>query len=91
MFYSLRPLLCAAAAMVAAAAGAATPVATGDHPAADLIIRDARVWTGNPAQPQAEAVAVLDGRITAVGSDAAVLLWRGPNTRVVDEIGRAHV
>jgi predicted amidohydrolase YtcJ len=89
MFCNLRPLLCtAAAAVVAAAAGAATPVAAGDsHPAADLIIRDARVWTVNPAQPQAEAVAILNGRITAVGSDAAVLLWRGPNTRVVDANG----
>jgi predicted amidohydrolase YtcJ len=91
MFCNLRPLLCAAA-VVAAAAGAATPVATGDsHPAADLIIRDARVWTVNPAQPQAEAVAVLNGRITAVGSDAAVLLWRGPNTRVVDANGHRLV
>ena len=91
MFCNLRPVLCAAAA-VAAAAGAATPVATGDsHPAADLIIRDARVWTVNPAQPQAEAVAVLNGRITAVGSDAAVLLWRGPNTRVVDANGHRLV
>ncbi len=89
MFCNLRPLLCTAtAALLAAAAGAATPLETGDsHPAADLIIRDARVWTVNPAQPQAEAVAVLNGRITAVGSDAAVLLWRGPNTRVVDANG----
>ncbi len=99
MFCNLRPLLgapavavvavvVAAAAAAAAAAGAATPVATGDsHPAADLIIRDARVWTVNLKQPQAEAVAVLNGRITAVGSDAAVLLWRGPNTRVVDANG----
>ena len=93
MFCNLRPLLCtAAAAVAAAAAGAATPIATGDsHPAADLIIRDARVWTVNPAQPQAEAVAVLNGRITAVGSDAAVLLWRGPNTRVVDANGHRLV
>jgi len=94
MFCNLRPLLCAAAAaaVVAVAAGAATPVASGDsHPAADLIIRDARVWTVNPAQPQAEAVAVLNGRITAVGSDAAVLLWRGPNTRVVDANGHRLV
>jgi predicted amidohydrolase YtcJ len=90
MFCNLRPVLCAAAAaaVVAAAAGAATPAETGAlHPAADLIIRDARVWTVNLKQPQAAAVAVLDGRITAVGSDAAVLLWRGPNTRVVDAKG----
>jgi predicted amidohydrolase YtcJ len=90
MFCNLRAALCvAAAAAVVAAAGAANPDAAGDsHPAADLIIHDARVWTVNAAQPQAEAVAVLNGRITAVGSDAAVLLWRGPNTRVIDAKGR---
>jgi predicted amidohydrolase YtcJ len=71
----------------AGAAAAAVPDSSDPGPAADLIIRHARIWTVNPAQPQAEAVAVLDGRITAVGSDAAVLRWRGPQTRVVDAQG----
>jgi predicted amidohydrolase YtcJ len=71
----------------AGAAAAAVPDSSDPGPAADLIIRHARIWTVNPAQPQAEAVAVLNGRITAVGSDAAVLRWRGPQTRVVDAQG----
>ena len=58
------------------------------RPAADLIIRHARVWTVNPAQPEAQAVAVLNGRITAVGSDAEVSLWQGPHTHMVDAEGR---
>ena len=95
MFYNLRPLLGAPAVAVVGRRGgrrgrgsAATPVATGDsHPAADLIIRHARIWTVNLKQPQAEAVAVLNGRIAAVGSDAAVLPGAGPNTRVVDADG----
>src|SRR5580698_8368280 len=61
--------------------------ATDSHPAADLIVHNARVWTVNPKQPQAEAVAVLNGRIVAVGAEAAVMPWRGPNTRVVDAKG----
>jgi predicted amidohydrolase YtcJ len=65
----------------------AAPASSDSHPAADLIVRHARVWTVNPAQPQAEAVAVLHGRITAVGTDAAVMAWRGPGTRVVDAGG----
>jgi hypothetical protein len=57
-------------------------------PAADLIIRHARIWTVNPAQPEAEALAVLNGRIVAVGTDAAVLKWKGTSTRVVDAGGK---
>src|ERR1700726_4996519 len=53
-------------------------------PAADLLIEHARVWSGNPAQPEAQAVAVWNGRIVAVGSDAQVSAWRGANTEVVD-------
>jgi predicted amidohydrolase YtcJ len=58
------------------------------RPAADLIVYDARIFTVNPAQPEAAAVAVLNGRIAAVGSDAAILRWRGADTRVIDAHGR---
>src|SRR6266481_4402930 len=57
-------------------------------PAADLIIQNARVWTVNPSRPEAEAVAILDDRIVAVGSRQHVDAWRGPNTRVVDAAGK---
>jgi hypothetical protein len=75
----------AAAGCVAAAMAA--PASSDSHPAADLIVRNARIWTVNPKQPQADAVAVLNGRITAVGAETAVMAWRGPNTRVVDAKG----
>ena len=45
---------------------------------ADTILVDGKVWTGNPAQPEAEAVAILDGKVAAVGSDAEVRRWAGP-------------
>jgi predicted amidohydrolase YtcJ len=54
---------------------------------ADLIVRNAHIWTVNPKQPQAEALAVLNGRFVAVGSEAAVMRWQGPHTRVVDAKG----
>src|SRR5260370_34855453 len=77
----------AATAMIAAnALGAPIPDAAraaDSRPAADLIIRHAHIWTGNPKQPDAEAVAVLNGRIAAVGSDAEVMQWQGPPTRIV--------
>jgi predicted amidohydrolase YtcJ len=57
-------------------------------PAADLIIRDAKIWTVDKAMPTAQAVAVLDERIVAVGSDADVDAWRGPKTQVIDAGGK---
>jgi len=58
------------------------------QPAADLILTHARIWTGNSAQPAAEAVACAAGRIAAVGSAAEVAKWGGPKTRVIDLGGR---
>ena len=93
MFCNFRSgVLIAVAAFGAAlnlAPGTATaaPASSDSRPAADLIVFNARIWTVNPAQPQADAVAVLNGRIAAVGADAAVMLWRGPGTRVVDAKG----
>ena len=65
-----------------------TPPMAKDRPAADLIIQNARIWTVDPARPEAEAVAVLGDRIVAVGSTADVDAWRGPRTRVFDAAGR---
>lgn len=88
MACNLRTVVLLGAAALAAAAGAQPAPEQGDaRPAADLIIRNAHIWTVNPKLPEADAVAVLHGRITAVGSDSAVMLWRGPNTRIVDAKG----
>jgi predicted amidohydrolase YtcJ len=70
------------------AALTAMPAAAQERPAAELIIHGAKVWTVNPAQPEAQAVAVLNGRIVAVGADAAIDQWRGPATRLVDAGGK---
>jgi len=72
--------------LLAAASGG--PAAAGDRPAADLLVQHARIWTVDASRPEAEAVAVLGGRIVAVGSDADLEAWRGPGTRVVDAGGR---
>jgi predicted amidohydrolase YtcJ len=55
---------------------------------ADLIVHRAHVVTVNPKFTTAEAVAVRDGRIVAVGSDADVLMLKGPRTRVIDAGGK---
>ena len=59
-------------------------------PEADLIVRNAKVWTVDKSQPTAQAVAVLGDRIVAVGSNAEVDAWRGPRTRVIDAGGKAR-
>jgi len=57
-------------------------------PAADLIITNAKIWTGDKARPNAEAIAVLGERIVAVGSAAEVDAWHGPQTKVLDAQGK---
>jgi predicted amidohydrolase YtcJ len=53
-----------------------------------VIVAQGKVYTVNPAQPWAEAVAVKDGKIIAVGKNVDVLKLRGPGTKVVDAQGR---
>jgi predicted amidohydrolase YtcJ len=84
VFCSRKSVLVFAASCLAATGSQAAVTA---HPAADLIIRNAHIWTVNPKQPQAEALAVLNGRFVAVGSEAAVMQWNGVHTRVLDAKG----
>ncbi len=51
---------------------------------ADLIITNADIITMNPKQPRAEAVAVSQGLITAVGTNAEIAVFAGPHTQRVD-------
>jgi predicted amidohydrolase YtcJ len=55
---------------------------------AGLVLRNAKVYTADAAQPSASAVAIRDGVFVAVGDDATVAPFVGPATRVVDARGR---
>jgi predicted amidohydrolase YtcJ len=57
-------------------------------PSADLVVRNAKVWTGNPARPHAEALAILGSRIVAAGNESEVALWQGPKTEVMNAQGK---
>ena len=59
-----------------------------EAPGADLIVHNAKIFTGNPAQPEASALAVKDGRIYSVGADAEVLGFKNASTRIIDSRGR---
>jgi ketosteroid isomerase-like protein len=58
---------------------------------ADVVVRNAQIDTGNPARPQASAVAITGGRITKVGDDDAIAPYMGESTRVIDARGRRVV
>jgi predicted amidohydrolase YtcJ len=58
---------------------------------ADLVLLSAKIWTGDPARPSAEALAVREGRIVAVGTNSDIEALRGPATRVVEGRGRCVV
>ena len=60
---------------------------TLDRPA-DLVLTGGRIATMDAARSWASALAVRDGRIVAVGADAAVASHIGPSTRVIALRGR---
>ncbi|MGY3340315.1 putative amidohydrolase YtcJ [Streptomyces filamentosus] len=55
---------------------------------ADLLLTGARIHTVDPALPEAEAMAVRDGRIVWLGPDEDAAAWAGPGTRRLDAAGR---
>ena len=56
--------------------------------AADLILHGGKVYTAEPGQALQQAVAVENGRILAVGSDAQILKLKQPETKVIDLHGQ---
>ena len=55
---------------------------------ADIVLLHAHIYTVNVRQPWAEALAVGDGKILAVGTDHQIAAYRGASTKVVDGKGR---
>jgi predicted amidohydrolase YtcJ len=58
---------------------------------AGLVLVDGHVWTENPAQPEAEAIAIDGNRVLRVGTSAEILRLAGPTSRVIDLHGRRVV
>lgn len=57
-------------------------------PSANLLVLNAKVWTVDKAEPFAQAVAILGDRIVAVGTNEEVKAWQGPQTKIIDALGR---
>jgi predicted amidohydrolase YtcJ len=54
----------------------------------EVVLHNGNIWTVDPRQPRAQAVAISSGRFVAVGSDAEVLAYAGAGTRKIDLEGR---
>jgi hypothetical protein len=55
---------------------------------ADLVIVNARIYTVNPAQPWAEAVAIKGEKIIYVGSSKVARRYLGRATQIIEAQGR---
>jgi predicted amidohydrolase YtcJ len=75
-------LIAAGACLLIALAQAQTKTA------ADAIVLNGRIYTVNEKQPWAEAVAIRDAKIVAVGSAAEIEAYRGSSTKVIDAKGQ---
>jgi predicted amidohydrolase YtcJ len=67
---------------------AESPKANPPAEAADRVLLGGYVYTVDAMRSVASAVAVRDGRIQAVGSDAEIRALQGPDTEVIDLAGR---
>lgn len=61
---------------------------SGAIAAPQLVLVNAKVFTADPAFPYAQALAIEDGRVLAVGSNEQVRGLIGPKTRIIDVGGR---
>jgi predicted amidohydrolase YtcJ len=57
----------------------------------DMVLWNGKIWTENPEQRDAEAVAIRGKRIAAVGTSDEILKLAGPNTQKIDLAGRRVV
>jgi len=58
---------------------------------ADLIVTNARIWTGEPRQPSATALAIIGERIVDIGETKDIERWRGRDTQILDAQGRRTI
>src|SRR3981189_2187954 len=55
---------------------------------ADIIVIHGRVYTEDPKQPWAQAVAIYKGKIVTVGDDPVIERMRGMGTKVINAGGK---
>ena len=63
----------------------------GDRDAADLVLINGNIVTGDDANPTAQAIAIKEGKILALGSDADIDEFLGSQTEVIDLEGQTAI
>ncbi|MDW3689291.1 amidohydrolase family protein, partial [Cupriavidus sp. CV2] len=84
-----RQFIAGAAALGAAAASRSFAMTQSSTP--DLILVNGKFATLDRANPQAEAVAIRDGKFVAVGTRFEIMQLAGTTTKVVDLQGRRAI
>lgn len=79
-----RLLTLVVASLAAACSKQEAPV----EAAAELVFKNANIYTVDPNRPTATSLAVREGKIVAIGADADTASLIGPQTKVVDVQGR---
>jgi predicted amidohydrolase YtcJ len=85
----LAPILTSILSMISAFTLPAP--ANAQSASVSLAVVNARIWTGNPKRPWAEAIAVRGDRIAAVGSSAEIRKMTGAGAKVIDAHGQMLV
>lgn len=68
--------------------------ASSPEPPADLVVRNARIWTGTEGAtplPEPRAIAVRGERIVAIGTESEMAPLLGPATRLLDAGGKRMI
>jgi predicted amidohydrolase YtcJ len=78
-------MVCSFFCMVASALAQDTKDAKN---AADTVVLHGRVYTLDSKQPWAQGLAIRSEKIVAVGDDATIEKFRGPETKVIDAAGQ---
>ena len=63
---------------------AAIPLLAFDKTEPEIILHNGSIYTVNPAQPNAEAIAIAGGRLIAIGSNAEILKMATGRTKKID-------
>jgi len=80
----IQSRLCIATLLTAVFSISAFAASENASQTADIIVTNARIYTVNPQQKWAEAIAVQGDKIIAVGERKQVEALRGPSTRMID-------
>ncbi|MGF6690596.1 putative amidohydrolase YtcJ [Metapseudomonas resinovorans] len=61
---------------------------TASMAAADLVLLNGKLYTADPSQPDAQAMAVADGKVLKVGTDAEIKALADASTQIIDLAGK---